>query len=75
MKEINKIVVDTTALRIMKDGERQWCEILESNKWSRISSAKLHQLLFDGRVYNWLNQHHNSANNALKASNNKRTNH
>jgi hypothetical protein len=59
MKEINRIMVDSTELRIMKGNQGQWCEIFKSDKWSRMSAMKLHQLSFDKKVYEWLNQHLN----------------
>jgi hypothetical protein len=43
----------------MKGNQGQWCEIFESDKWSRMSAVKLHQLSFDKKVYDWLNQHLN----------------
>ena len=52
-------MVDSTELRIMKGNQGQWCEIFESDKWSRMSAVKLHQLSFDKKVYDWLNQHLN----------------
>jgi uncharacterized membrane protein YgaE (UPF0421/DUF939 family) len=63
MKEVNSIVVDSIELRIMKGNQSQWCEIFESGKWSRMSAVKLHQLSFDKKVYDWLNQHLNSTDN------------
>ena len=63
MKEINRIVVGLVALRLMKDSEKQWCEVFEFNKWKRIDSDRLHQLSFDQRVTDWLYQHNNSENN------------
>ncbi len=71
MEEANRIVVDSTELRIMKGNRGQWCEIFESGKWSRISAVKLHQLSFDKRVYDWLNQHLNSTDNIQKLPDNK----
>jgi hypothetical protein len=62
MKEINRFVVDSIQLRIMNYDGKQWCEILESNRWSRVSAVKLHQLSFDKKVYGWLNQHYYSTN-------------
>jgi hypothetical protein len=60
MKEVNSIVVGSVKRRIIKNGERQWCEIFESNDWKPASATKLHELLFDVKVYDWLNRHHNS---------------
>lgn len=60
MKEVNSIVVGSVKLRIIESDKRQWCEIFESNNWRPASATKLHQLLFDKKVYDWLNQHHNS---------------
>jgi acetyl-CoA carboxylase beta subunit len=71
INEVNRIDVGWSQLRIMKENENHWCEILESGKWSRISAAKLHQLSFDKRVYNWLNQHLNSTDNIQNPPNNK----
>ena len=59
MKEVNRIVFDSIELRIMKGNQGQWCEILESGKWSRTSAVKLHQFSFYKEVYNWLNQNMN----------------
>ena len=64
MREVSRIDVDSTELRIMQTNENQWYEIYESSKWSRVSAIKLHTLSFDKRVYDWLSQHRSSANNA-----------
>lgn len=71
MKEINRIVVDLIELRIMKDDQVQWCEIFESDRWRQVSAIELHQLSFDKRVYDWLNQHFNSTDNIKKLPDNK----
>ena len=71
MEEINRIVVDLIELRIMKGDKVQWCEIFESGRWNRISAVKLHQLSFDKRIYDWLNQHLNSTDNIQKLPDNK----
>jgi hypothetical protein len=60
MKELNRIVVGFTELRIMEGNKGKWCEIFESGNWNRISATTLHQLSFDKRIYNWLNQHYYS---------------
>jgi hypothetical protein len=73
MKEVNRIVVGLVALRLMKDGETQQYEIFESNKmnkldkteWKKIDLTRLHQLSFDKRVQDWINQHKNSDDNVL----------
>lgn len=70
MEEVSRIVVDSIELRIMKGDRGQWCEIFEFGKWSRISAVKLHQLSFDIKVYDWLNQHFNSTNNIQKLPDN-----
>ncbi len=62
MKEVNRIGVGLTELRIMKDEQGQWCEILQSGEWNRVSAIELHQLSFDKSVYEWLNQHYFSPN-------------
>lgn len=63
MKEVNRIDVGLTELRIMKDEQGgQWCEVLESGEWNRISAIKLHQLSFDKSIYEWLNEHYFSPN-------------
>ncbi len=67
MEEVNRIVVDSIELRIMKGNQGQWCEIFESGRWDRISATKLHELSFDKRVYDWINQQHNSQNIYSKA--------
>ena len=58
MKEVNRIGVGVTELRIMKDDQGQWCEILESGEWIRVPATKLHQLSFDKTVYEWLSEHY-----------------
>lgn len=70
MNEVNRIAVGLIELRIMKGGESQYCEMFESGKWSRVSAIKLHQLSFDKKVYDWLNQHYNSANNTQRGADN-----
>jgi predicted nucleotidyltransferase len=83
MKEISRIVIGLVALRLMRNGETRWYEIFESdktngqdeNEWKRINPTRLHQLSFDARVYDWLNQHKNFKDNVLefpKNANNER---
>jgi hypothetical protein len=62
MKEVNRIDVGLTELRIMKDEQGQWCELFEAGEWNRVSATKLHQLSFNKSVYEWLNQHYFSPN-------------
>jgi hypothetical protein len=71
MKEVSRIVVDLIELRMIKGDQVQWCEIFESGRWNRISAVKLHQLSFDKRVYDWLNQHLNSTDNIQKLPDSK----
>ena len=52
----------------MKDNERKWCEIFESNKWNRLSVLELHQMTFDKRLYDWLDQHYYSSRNAKEVA-------
>jgi hypothetical protein len=70
MEEVNRIVVDSIELRMMKGNQGQYCKIFESGKWSRISAVKLHQLSFDKKVYDWLKEHLNSTDNIQKLSDN-----
>jgi hypothetical protein len=71
MEEVNRIVVDSIELRIMKDNQRQWCEIFESGSWNRITAVKLHELSFDKRIYGWLDQHLKSTGNIQKLPDDK----
>lgn len=57
MKEVSKILIGSIELRLMKNAEYRYIEIFESGKWSKITATKLHQLSFDKKVENWLNNH------------------
>jgi hypothetical protein len=73
MKELNRIVVGAAQLRIMESDKSQWCEILESGKWDRISALKMHELSFDKKIYSWLHLHYYSSNYIQRFPNNNKT--
>jgi hypothetical protein len=62
MREVSNIAVDSIQLRVMESKENKWCEILECGNWSIISATKLHELSFNKKVYDWLNQYFHSPN-------------
>jgi hypothetical protein len=43
-KEITKIDDGLTTLRVVQVGESLFCEKFESNKWSKLTTLKLHEL-------------------------------
>ncbi len=67
-KEITRIDDGLTTLRVVQVGESLFCEKFESNKWSKLTTLKLHELSFNKKIYEWLNEHYNSQNNVLKFS-------
>jgi hypothetical protein len=60
MKEVSRIVVGLTALRIIQNEENYSCEMFQSSEWIELSPTKVHQLSFDKKICDWLNQHYHS---------------
>lgn len=60
MKEISRIVVGITALRLVEENGVSRCERFENGNWTKLTPTKLQELSFDRRIQEWLDNHYHS---------------
>jgi hypothetical protein len=63
MREVSRIVIGRTALRLVQNADVRWCEKFEAGDWVIFTPEMLSRESFDERIKLWLNENYATTEN------------